>query len=172
MRNSAPSVIIELAPDRLYGALALLLPAFALVALAVWAWVQLSPDHAGSEHVVAIASTSALLACMTLLAARRLHALARHPGLLRAKSTVPSWQATHLNWDGQAWSLMRSDDGSRQACQVAVRLDAGSWLLLQLRALPGQPNAAPVPWTCWLALAQHRLPTDWHALRCALYSTR
>jgi hypothetical protein len=172
MRNSAPAVIVELAPNRLHVVLALLLPSGALVALATWVWVQLSPQHGGMEQVGALASTAAALAAMTLLAARNLLAQARQPGRLRAARGAPIWQASHLHWDGLAWALTRNTDGSRQPCSVAVRLDAGTWLLLQLRALPVQAGDRPEHWTCWLALSQHQLPADWHALRCALYSSR
>jgi hypothetical protein len=168
MRNSAPAVVVELAPDRLHVVLALLLPAGALMALAAWVWVQLDPQHSGADHVGAIVMTSAVLAAMTLLAARQLLAQARQPGRIRAAWGAPVWQASHLNWDGLTWALVCNTDGSRQTCRVSVRLDAGAWLLLQLRALPNQPTDR---WTCWIALAQHQLPAHWHALRCALYSS-
>jgi hypothetical protein len=170
MRNSAPALVVELSPDRPLRLAALLLPAAALAAIGAWAWVQFSADHDGADHITAIALTCGALVIVTLLAARRAHAVACHPGLLQARANLPAWQATHLNWDGVGWALTRSDGAGREACLISVQIDANGWLLLHLRGQRGQPDGRREHWTCWLALAQHKLSADWHTLRCALYS--
>ncbi len=171
MRNSAPPLTIELRPDRLFVLAAWFLPAMAVAALAAWAWGHVDPGNDGSGRLGIVIPGAAALAVLTLLASRHALSIARHPGRIGTRSTA-CWQASHLNWNGQTWGLVRQPDASRLDCLVTVRLDAGSWLLLELRGLPDLQSVTPQVWTCWLALAQHQLPCDWHSLRCALYSAR
>ncbi|MBK6850138.1 MAG: hypothetical protein IPG93_00655 [Burkholderiales bacterium] len=169
MRNSAPALTVELGPNRLFALAAWLLPGVAIAALAAWLWVHV--DHDGSGRLGIVSLSASALGVITLLAARHTLSIGRRPGRIDTESPH-CWQATPLNCDRQTWGLVRQPDASRLACQVAVRLDTGGWLLLHLRALPVLQGDTSQAWTCWLALAQHQLPCDWHSLRCALYSTR
>jgi hypothetical protein len=64
-----------------------------------------------------------------------------------------------LRWDGGAWQL----DGMPGDLKAAI--DLGPWMLLMFTpALPGR--------TSWLPVQRRGLETQWHALRCAVYSPR
>ncbi|MCK6426345.1 MAG: hypothetical protein L6Q75_14815 [Burkholderiaceae bacterium] len=76
--------------------------------------------------------------------------------------------AFELQWVAGGWQWRldpRTPDAPWVEGQPMVRIDAGHWLLLELRpAGPGRRG--------WLALAESDLPGHWHLLRCALYSPR
>ncbi len=75
-----------------------------------------------------------------------------------------------LSWDGADWQLAgaASGRGGEQPGTLAVALDGGHWMLLHFRAT--QADARPR--TRWLALSRRDLGSQWHALRCAVYSPR
>jgi hypothetical protein len=172
MRHSAPALTLPIRPDRLMGWIVRLLPALALLATLAWVWDQLRDGHAGADHLGGVVAAG--LACVGLacLAAWRGLELVRHPGCVTTHHPHQYWQPTHLRWDGSAWCLCRSSDGDDRPCDVNVRIDAGHWLLLRLQAAPSSVERGAPRWTSWLSLAQSSLPTEWHGLRCALFSMR
>lgn len=74
---------------------------------------------------------------------------------------VSLWRvpAQSLRWDGAVWQL----DGVPG--QLKVAFDLGPWMLLTFA--PGMPGR-----TRWLPVQRAGLETQWHALRCAVYSPR
>ena len=64
-----------------------------------------------------------------------------------------------LRWDGQLWHLAESPG------ELAVVVDLGPWMLLRFVA----NNSKRV---VWLPAQRRGLETEWHALRCAVYSPR
>jgi hypothetical protein len=75
--------------------------------------------------------------------------------------------AIDLHWDGQAWLWQGPGMPEPQPCCPQVVADFGGWMLLRCA-----PQAGSVG-HCWLAL-QRRAGTalQWHALRCALHTSR
>jgi hypothetical protein len=75
-----------------------------------------------------------------------------------------------LRWDGALWHLAGtvSSEGGEQLGTLAVALDGGSWMLLRFCATPSEAR----PRTRWLALSRRDLGSQWHDLRCAVYSPR
>ena len=74
---------------------------------------------------------------------------------------VSLWRvpAQSLRWDGQVWQL----DGVPGELTAAI--DLGRWMLLKFAPeMPGR--------TSWLPVQRRGLETQWHALRCAVYSPR
>jgi hypothetical protein len=172
MRHSAPALTLPIRPDPLLGWIASLLPATALLATVAWVWDQLRDGHAGTDHLGLVVATGITSAGLALLAAWRSRDLVRHPGRVSTRGSRHPWQPTHLRWDGSGWCLCRNGDGDDHPCDVNVRIDGGRWVLLRLQAAPATADAGATRWTSWLALAQSGLPTEWHGLRCALYSAR
>ena len=126
------------------GALA---SASALSSLAWWATQQRLPP------VAAGVVTSAALGVLAWLAV----------SLVR----VPH---TRLRWDGRGWQLRRAGAASPEpvAGEVAVTIDLGAWMLLRFEPLAPTQWAAPV----WLPVQRAGIESQWHALRCAVYSPR
>jgi hypothetical protein len=74
-----------------------------------------------------------------------------------------------LRWTGQRWEL---EDGAAGASllrtgHVAVVIDLGRWLLLRF-----SPSAEEGGTARWLPVERRGHEGQWHALRCALYSSR
>ena len=81
--------------------------------------------------------------------------------LLLLACAVSLWRvpAQSLRWDGQVWQL---DDVSGE---LTAAIDLGPWMLLKFAPeMPGR--------TSWLPVQRRGLETQWHALRCAVYSPR
>ena len=64
-----------------------------------------------------------------------------------------------LHWNGQAWHV------DEMPGELLVAIDLGPWMLL--RFAPGGSAQA-----VWLPARRRGLETQWHALRCAVYSPR
>ncbi|MDP4299822.1 hypothetical protein Q8X39_04195 [Leptothrix discophora] len=90
------------------------------------------------------------------------------------------WRLGHpsaraLRWRGQAWELL-SPGMPPRAGTLDVVIDLGDWLLL--RHVPNAPPATPGGWmarprqVAWLAVSAEASRPRWHALRCALASSR
>ena len=67
--------------------------------------------------------------------------------------------AQSLRWDGRAWQL------DAAAGELSVAIDLGPWMLLRFK--PERRARAS-----WLPVQRAGLETQWHALRCAVYSPR
>jgi hypothetical protein len=78
-----------------------------------------------------------------------------------------------LRWDGQLWRL-----GSAQACasdpsadtwlpgHLVVCMDLCFWMLLRFTPSTSEPKAPVI----WLPVQRWGLETNWHRLRCSVYS--
>ena len=75
--------------------------------------------------------------------------------------------AVDLRWDGRAWHLGPASGGS-VAGELSVAIDLGPWMLL--RFSPAAPDARAR--VVWLPVQRLGLESQWHALRCAVYSPR
>lgn len=76
-------------------------------------------------------------------------------------------EAIELHWDGQAWWWQMPGMPDPQSCHPQVVADFGRWMLLRCALPHGRPGRR------WLALQQHAgTASQWHALRCALYTSR
>ncbi|MEO8297024.1 MAG: hypothetical protein ABI574_04375 [Burkholderiales bacterium] len=158
--HSAPPVgihCIDGGHDRwwLVGWLAASLAAFGVSLL--WCGLHWPWDNAAMR--VARALSPAL--CLLLSAA----------GLHRAwHITRQGWQ---LRWDGQCWwwhlpaQVLDADAG-----QVRVAVDLGGWLLLHFRPDPVSMRRRGTSAGTWLTASHTRYPSEWHLLRCAVYSPR
>jgi hypothetical protein len=81
--------------------------------------------------------------------------------LLMLACAVSLWRvpAQSLRWDGRVWQL----DGVPGELKAAI--DLGPWMLLNFT--PEMSGG-----TSWLPIQRRGLETQWHALRCAVYSPR
>ncbi len=129
------------------GAVGLLLAA-AVAATATW--LATSDRHVGRTLFWASALVS-----ITLVAIAARHLLC-----------VPA----SLRWDGQQWHLgrlaERGDEPLTGTLQVLI--DLGPWLLLRFVS-DGMNGRVCAP---WLPVQRQGLEAHWHALRCAVYSSR
>lgn len=83
-----------------------------------------------------------------------------------------------LRWDTLNWRLgpMTSVGEEPAAGQLKVVIDLGSWMLL--RFVQTEPAVLSAGWRCGLrpqsclAVQRKGLEPTWHALRCAVYSSR
>jgi hypothetical protein len=75
-----------------------------------------------------------------------------------------------LRWDGQGWTLEPAASAGNEPWpgEVTVCIDLGTWLLLRFR----HRSTGRWPKVTWLPAQRRGQPAQWHALRCALYSTR
>jgi hypothetical protein len=76
-------------------------------------------------------------------------------------------RAFSLRWDGQVWHLGPAQSAGDEPwpVELAVRVDLGAWVLLQVRPSSGFPRN----WI-WLPIQKRGLEPAWHALRCALFA--
>ncbi|HLO95951.1 MAG TPA: hypothetical protein VK195_16715 [Burkholderiaceae bacterium] len=96
------------------------------------------------------------------------------PWVCRAAWRWRAGEVKQLLWDGQAWSLRAGEarraareDAVRQAVELRVAMDFGSFLLLCCRPAEGVWRPA-----AFLPLARHQHPGLWLPLRWALFSAR
>ena len=79
-------------------------------------------------------------------------------------------EAVSLRWDGRAWHVDPADSAGQEgtAGTLSVALDLGVWMLLRFQA------DASRRWSgvTWLPVQRRGLESQWHALRCAVYSPR
>jgi hypothetical protein len=80
-------------------------------------------------------------------------------------------QPLTLRWDRERWFVAR-DDAAEQACDLAVAIDCGGWLLLRLVPAGTEAVRAWRHRVLWIALQRRGLEAQWHALRCAVYAAR
>ncbi len=75
-----------------------------------------------------------------------------------------------LRWDSEYWYLAELKGAAAEAgpAHVHVKIDAGAWLLLKF-----VPQGGTDPLTVrWLPVQRRGIESQWHALRCAVYSPR
>ena len=75
-----------------------------------------------------------------------------------------------LRWDTQRWNLGPAATVGEEpsAGQLAVALDLGTWMLLRFRPEPAASRFSMV----WIPVQREPVHHDWHAFRCAVYSSR
>ena len=75
-----------------------------------------------------------------------------------------------LRWDTARWNLGPAASMGEEPLsgQLAVAVDLGGWMLLRFR-----PDASTKRFsTAWIAVQQTGSQQQWHAFRCAVYSSR
>jgi hypothetical protein len=82
------------------------------------------------------------------------------------------WRAfpVALKFTGSTWLVWRADRAHEAPIQgdVQVSLDLGAWMLLRFIPVAQAKGAR----SRWLPVHSSSLAPQWHALRCALYSSR
>jgi hypothetical protein len=79
--------------------------------------------------------------------------------------------AIDLNWDGQAWWRQGPGMPEPEPCRLQIVADLGGWMLL--RCAPQHAGGWRAEGLHWLALQRRAgASMQWHALRCALYTSR
>jgi len=87
--------------------------------------------------------------------------------LMALGASLAKTPAVDLRWDGRAWHL-GPVAGDPISGDLTVAIDLGLWMLL--RFAPASPLARPR--SAWLPVQRRGLESQWHALRCAVYSPR
>jgi hypothetical protein len=75
-----------------------------------------------------------------------------------------------LRWDGQCWHLGPAASAGEEPAsgRVVVCLDLGAWMLLRFEHEVTVRGAH----IRWLPVQRRGMEAHWHALRCAVYSSR
>jgi hypothetical protein len=76
--------------------------------------------------------------------------------------------AVGLRWDGLLWHVGPPGASADKSLpgDVTVVIDLGPWMLLRFK--PTAPEARPR--VTWLPVQRRGIETQWHALRCSVYS--
>ena len=130
---------------------------------------QVSLRHFGAWRVALVLLTCAGAAAIAswlpsrepVVSAGLLMALVVAVALTMLACAVSLWRvpAQSLRWDGQVWQL-DSVPG-----ELTAAIDIGPWMLLKFTPeMSGRMS--------WLPVQRRGLETQWHALRCAVYSPR
>ena len=143
--RAAPACQVSLQRFGAWRGAVLLLVALGVAVLAAWVVMRESP-------LTSPASISAMLGAVLLVA------------LGAALANTP---AVDLRWDGRVWHLGPAS-GDPMSGELGVAIDIGPWMLLCFS--PTAPDARPR--TTWLPVQRRGLESQWHALRCAVYSPR
>jgi hypothetical protein len=79
-------------------------------------------------------------------------------------------RAASLRWDGQLWRLGAPSSAGHEprVGKLRVMLDLGPWMLLRFEPAESTWRTRAI----WLPVQRRGLETQWHALRCAVYSPR
>ena len=146
--RAAPAFQISLHRFEVWRVAVLLLAWLGVAAIAVWFIAR----EQAIDSATAGAAASALLALGWLAI---------------STARVP---ATTLRWDGRRWNLGvpgSAPDHAVPADLTAV-IDLGPWMLLRFKPVE---KAARMP-VGWLPVQRRGIETQWHGLRCAIYSPR
>jgi hypothetical protein len=150
MSRNAPPVHVLVDRFTVWIAAWVLLWVLAACSLAVWV--------AGWAHpaTVALADRAHWLALIVL-------GFVLLAGLWRSRLSAVS-----LRWDGEQWWLGTPGEVGVEPwpVQPSVRLDLGTFMLLQLEPRAGVPGQS-IRYR-WLPIQRWGLATQWHGLRCAL----
>ncbi len=144
--RASPAFEITLHRFGVWRGAVLLLGLFGVATIS--AWVATREEPVGIALAIASASAVGILFWLALSLAH-----------------VP---AVALRWDGLVWHVGSPTVGPDDLvpCDVVVVIDLDSWMLL--RFTPAAPHAQP-PVT-WLPVQRLGIETQWHALRCSVYS--
>ena len=114
------------------------------------AWLVSQPPSAPTAVLVSVAGSAIVLLVLGAGAAR-----------VRPVS---------LRWDGQLWHLGPPESAGHEPYSGALRvlLDLGPWMLLRFERADSTWRARAT----WLPVQRRGLESQWHALRCAVYSPR
>ena len=85
-------------------------------------------------------------------------------------ATVSRRAPLSLRWDSQRWHLGPADTMGHEPWtgELNVVIDLGPWMLLRFR-----PDAQSSPDAVrWLPVQRRGFESQWHTLRCAVYSPR
>jgi len=103
-------------------------------------------------------------------AAWRIAGLVASLGIVLAGARLLRCPPVSLRWDGQCWRLGPGSTVGEEpfAGSVDVCLDLGAWMLLRFEhdATVGRARFS------WLPVQRSGMEAHWHALRCAVYSSR
>jgi drug/metabolite transporter (DMT)-like permease len=146
--RAAPPIEVALHRFGLWRAAILALAAAS--AGVVIAWVASRDDQQDAAVTLAAALLGALCIAMAAASART--------------------EASLLRWDGMRWQLTRAARGAETALwgAVGISIDLGFWMLLRFVA----ESPAGGRRVTWLPVQRRGLETQWHGLRCAVYSPR
>ena len=142
--RAAPAFQVSLRCFGVWRGAVLTLAAVAMATMAMWLITQERPIEP-----VAWLATGLSIAAVAGLAVRAVR--------------VPP---VDLSWDGRAWFVGPSP-GESPSGELHVAIDLGRWMLL--RFTPAAPNGARA---VWLPVQRLGLESQWHALRCSVYSPR
>jgi hypothetical protein len=144
--RASPAFEVTLHRFGVWRAAVLMLGLFGVATIA--AWVLTREEPVGIALVIVSASAVGILFWLALSLAQ-----------------VP---AVSLRWDGLLWHAGSPAAGSDDSVpgDVAVILDLGSWMLP--RFTPAVPHLQPC--VTWLPVQRRGIETQWHALRCSVYS--
>ncbi len=143
--RAAPPCQFSLQRFGVWRAAVVLVAALGVATMAAWLTLRGSP--LSSPTSIAAALVAVLLVAWGV-------SLARTP-------------AVDLRWDGRTWHL-GPPSGEPVSGELSVALDLGPWMLLRL-----SPAAAEArPRITWLPVQRRGLESQWHALRCTVYSPR
>ena len=143
--RAAPACQFSLQRFGVWRGVVLVLATLGIATMAAWLILRESPLT--SPTAIAAALAAALLVALGA-------SLAQAP-------------AVDLRWDGRTWHL-GPPSAEPASGDLSVALDLGPWMLL--RFSPAAP--ATRPRTTWLPVQRPGLESQWHALRCAVYSPR
>ena len=107
---------------------------------------------------------------MVSQASRAIALLAVAAAALALARSLVALKPVSLRWDGRHWHVGLAPSIGQEpfAGGLAVSLDLGFWMLLRF-----QPASADCPGRLtWLPVQRRGLESQWHALRCAVYSAR
>ena len=87
-------------------------------------------------------------------------------------ATRTPWMS--LRWDTQTWRLGPVATAGEEpwSGQLAVVIDLGAWMLLRFRHTDPTRGRRFVQPQQWLAVQRAGRASSWHALRCAVYSSK
>ncbi len=131
-----------------------------------------------SRWLVAALGAASAAAAVWWLGSRLGSAVGTTPIALCVATPLAAWAGwrvsrpptRELRFDGQAWWLSTSAPGGQILTgELAVVIDLSAWMLLRFDAPASHEQ---VRCRRWLAVDRRRLDTQWHALRCAVYSPR
>ncbi len=143
------SCVVELCRFGVWRSAVLVVAATAIATMAAWGGLALM--HRSSDWALIATAAAAMAFASMLLAA----------SLMRVDA------GTLVSVDG-FWTFTFDRGGIEQVepGELAVALDVGSFLLLTLTRAGGSDRRA----RRWLPVQRRGLESDWHALRCAVYS--